>query len=243
MILPPGSGLLGLLAVAVFNRRMLPFALIALFISGAIAAKAPSAYGYFTALFAPVVALYALRQEERVIERVVGFLLGVSIIWASNNSVVVDAFMALSYSIIAPFFQAVAGIFAGMGFAAGLASLLAWALVSPRLIRLAEEEPLVAIGYVVLGAVVLAGAISAVPDYLKLALAIALLHPFSRALRGNFEALGEVAPVLFMLSVLVDPGYLAQIGAVLAIIELAVGVLSKKHAAAAAMWATAVMLV
>ena len=109
--------------------------------------------------------------------------------------------------------------------------------------RLAEEEPLLAMGYVVLGFTILSGLINSVPDYLRLALAIALLNQFSRALRGNIEALGEVAPVLFLLGALIPETQLTAIGAVVAIIELAIGVLSRRHLAGSAMWATAITLV
>ena len=108
---------------------------------------------------------------------------------------------------------------------------------------LAEEEPLLAMGYVVLGSTILSGIVNGVPDYLRLALAIALLNQFSRALRGNLEALGEVAPVLFLLGTLIPTAQLTALGAVVAIIELAMGVLSRKHLAGSAMWATAITLV
>ncbi|MEM4732121.1 MAG: hypothetical protein QXO48_03140 [Desulfurococcaceae archaeon] len=243
MILPAGTGLLGLIAIGIFNRRAIPIALIALFVSGALAAKAPEYYAYFTPLLFSAIALYTLRQEERVIERVIGLLLGMSIIWASDNAAIANALRDISVTLITPFFNAVYEVLGLLGFGAALTSLLAWSLLSPRLMRLAEEEPLLAMGYVVLGFTILSGLINSVPDYLRLALAIALLNQFSRALRGNLEALGEVAPVLFLLSALIPETQLAAIGAVVAIIELAIGVLSRRHLAGSAMWATAITLV
>jgi len=240
MLLPTGTGLLGLLAIAIFNRRAIPIALIVLFVSGALAAKAPSAYGYFTPLLYAAVALYALRQEERVIEKVAGLLLGITVIWASNNADIANAIKSISESLVTPFFTAINNALSGLGFAAALTSLLAWSILSPRLMHLAEEEPLLAIGYVVLGYSVISGAVAAVPGYLKLALAIALLNQFSRALRGNLEALGEVAPAIFLMTELIQSTTLTQIGAVVALIELAFGVISRRHLAGAAMWATAV---
>ncbi|MEM4546553.1 MAG: virus coat protein VP2 [Nitrososphaerota archaeon] len=243
MILPPGTGLLGLIAIGIFNRRAIPIALITLFVSGALAAKAPEYYAYFTPLLFSAIALYALRQEERVIERVIGLLLGMAIIWGSDNAAIANALRDISVTLITPFFNAVYEVLGLLGFGAALTSLLAWSLLSPRLMRLAEEEPLLAMGYVVLGFTILSGLINSVPDYLRLALAIALLNQFSRALRGNLEALGEVAPVLFLLGALIPATQLTAIGAVVAIIELAIGVLSRRHLAGSAMWATAITLV
>jgi len=243
MLLPPGTGLLGLLAIAVLNRKAIPIALITLFVSAAVAVAGPTAYAVFTPLIAGAIALYALRQEERVVERVVGLFLGLGIIWASDNVAIARVLAAISYAIIKPFFDALVDTLGIIGFGGVLGSLLAWSLLSPRLMRIAEEEPLVSMGYVILGAVVLAGAIAAVPPFVALAMAIALLNQFSRALRGSIEALGEVAPTLFILATIIPPNMLAPLGAVLAIIELAFGVLSRRHLAGAAMWATASMLV
>jgi hypothetical protein len=243
MLLPPGTGLLGLLAIAILNRRAIPIALITLFVSAAVSVAGPTAYAAFTPLIAGAVALYALRQEERVIERVVGLFLGLGIIWASDNLIVARLLATVSYAIVKPFFDAIVDTLGIIGFGGVLASLLAWSLLSPRLMRIAEEEPLVSMGYVILGAIVIAGAIAAVPPFVALAMAIALLNQFSRALRGNVEALGEVAPALFILAVIIPADMLAPLGAVLAVIELAFGVLSRRHLAGAAMWATASMLV
>ena len=243
MLLPPGTGLLGLLAIAVLNRKAIPIALITLFTSAAVAVAGPTAYAAFTPLIAGAIALYALRQEERVVERVVGLFLGLGIIWASDNVAIARILASISYAIIKPFFDALVDTLGIIGFGGVLGSLLAWSLLSPRLMRIAEEEPLVSMGYVILGAVVLAGAIAAVPPFVALAMAIALLNQFSRALRGSIEALGEVAPVLFILATIIPSNMLAPLGAVLAVIELAFGVLSRRHLAGAAMWATASMLV
>jgi hypothetical protein len=149
----------------------------------------------------------------------------------------------ISYALVKPFFDALVDVFGLIGFGGVLGTLLAWSLLSPRLNRIAEEEPLVAMGYVILGSVVVAGAVAAVPPFVALAMAIALLNQFSRALRGNMEALGEVAPALFILATIIPPSTLAPLGAVMAVIELAFGVLSRRHLAGAAMWATAAMLV
>ncbi|QJF12426.1 virus coat protein VP2 [Pyrobaculum spherical virus 2] len=241
MMLPPGTGLLGLIAIGIFNRRAIPIALITLFVSGALAAKAPQYYAYFTPLIYSAIALYALRQEERVIERVIGLLLGLSIIWGSDNAAIADALRNISITLITPFFKAVYDVLGLLGFGVALTSLLAWSLLSPRLMAL--EEPLLAMGYVVLGFTLLSGIVNGVPDYLRLALAIALLNQFSRALRGNLEALGEVAPVLFLLGELIPATQLTALGAVVAIIELALGILNRKHLAGSAMWATAITLV
>lgn len=241
MILPPGTGLLGLIAIGIFNRRAIPIALITLFVSGALAAKAPQYYAYFTPLIYSAIALYALRQEERVIERVIGLLLGLSIIWGSDNAAIADALRNISITLITPLFKAVYDVLGLLGFGVALTSLLAWSLLSPRLMAL--EEPLLAMGYVVLGFTLLSGIVNGVPDYLRLALAIALLNQFSRALRGNLEALGEVAPVLFLLGELIPATQLTALGAVVAIIELALGILNRKHLAGSAMWATAITLV
>jgi hypothetical protein len=243
MLLPPGIGLLGLLAVAILNRRAIPIALITLFVSAAVAVAGPQAYAAFTPLIAGAIALYALRQEERVVEKVVGLFLGLGIIWASDNTAVAKVLAAISYAIVKPFFDALVDTLGIIGFGGVLGSLLAWSLLAPRLMRVSEEEPLIAMGYVLLGAIVLAGAIAAVPPFVALALAIALLNQFSRALRGNIEALGEIAPALFILAVIIPPDMLAPLGAVLAVIELAFGVLSRRHLAGAAMWATASALV
>ncbi len=243
MLLPPGTGLLGLLAIAILNRRAIHIALITLFVSAAVAVAGPSVYAAFTPLLAGAIALYALRQEERVIERVVGLFLGLTIIWASDNRVIAQILAAISYEIIKPFFDAIVNVLGIIGFGGVLGALLAWSLLSPRLMRIAEEEPLVAIGYVILGAIVLAGAVAAVPPFVALAMAIALLNQFSRALRGNLEALGEVAPAIFLLAAIIPSNMLAPLGAVIAVIELAFGVLSRRHLAGAAMWATASMLV
>jgi len=81
MLLPEGTGLLGLLAVAILNRRALPIALITLFVSAAVAVAGPNVYAVFTPLIAGAIALYALRQEERVVEKVAGLFLGLTIIW------------------------------------------------------------------------------------------------------------------------------------------------------------------
>ncbi len=243
MLLPTGAGLLGLLAIAILNRRALHVALITLFVSAAVAVAGPNVYAAFTPLIAGAIALYALRQEERVIERVVGLFLGLTIIWASDNRAIAQVLAAISYELVKPFFDALVNVLGIIGFGGVLGALLAWSLLSPRLMRIAEEEPLVAMGYVILGAVVLAGAVAAVPPFVALAMAIALLNQFSRALRGNIEALGEVAPALFLLAAIIPPNMLAPLGAVLAVIELAFGVLSRRHLAGAAMWATAAMLV
>ena len=243
MLLPTGVGLVGLLAVAIFNRRALSIALITLFVSAAVAVAGPSVYAAFTPLLAASVALYALRLEERVIERVVGLLLGIGIIWASDNRAIADVLAGVSLELVRPFFQALVDVLGIIGFAGVLGSLLAWSLLAPRLMAIAEESPIIAIGYVLLGATVLAGAISAVPPFVALAMSLALLNQFSRALRGNLEALGEIAPALFILAVVVPPETLAPLGAALAVIELAFGVLSRKHLAGSAMWATASMLV
>jgi len=243
MLLPPGSGLLGLLAIALLNRRAIHIALITLFVSAAVAVAGLDVYAAFTPLIAGAIALYALRQEERVIEKVVGLFLGLAIIWASDNRAIAQVLAAISYEIVKPFFEALVNVLGVIGFGGVLGSLLAWSLLAPRLMRIAEEEPLVSMGYVLLGAIVLAGAIAAVPPFVALAMAIALLNQFSRALRGNLEALGEVAPALFLLAAIIQPTYLAPIGAVLAVIELAFGVLSRRHLAGAAMWSTAAMLV
>jgi hypothetical protein len=243
MLLPPGTGLLGLLAIAILNRRALPIALITLFVSAAVAVAGTSVYAAFTPLIAGAIALYALRQEERVIEKVVGLFLGLAIIWASDNVAIANVLATISYEIVKPFFVAIVDVLGIIGFGGVLGTLLAWSLLSPRLLRIAEEEPLVSMGYVLLGAIVLAGAVAAVPPFVALAMAIALLNQFSRALRGNMEALGEVAPAMFILAVIIPPSSLAPLGAVLAVIELAFGVLSRRHLAGAAMWATAAMLV
>ena len=105
MLLPTGAGLIGLLAVAIFNRRALPIALITLFVSAAVAVAGPSVYAAFTPLLVASVALYALRQEERVIERVVGLLLGIGIIWASDNSAIADVLAGVSLELVRPFFR------------------------------------------------------------------------------------------------------------------------------------------
>jgi len=243
MLLPEGAGLLGLLAIALLNRRAIPIALITLFVSAAVAAAGPNVYAAFTPLMAGAIALYALRQEERVVEKVVGLFLGLAIIWASDNTAIAQVFGAISYELVKPFFDALVNVLGIIGFGGVLGSLLAWSLLSPRLMRVAEEEPLVSIGYVLLGAIVLAGAVAAVPPYVALAMAIALLNQFSRALRGNMEALGEIAPALFILATIIPAKSLAPLGAVLAVIELAFGVISRRHLAGAAMWATAAMLV
>jgi len=243
MLLPAGAGLLGLLAVALLNRRAIPIALITLFVSAAVAVAGPNVYAAFTPLIAGAIALYALRQEERVIEKVVGLFLGLAIIWGADNQAIAQVFAAISYELVKPFFDALVNVLGIIGFGGVLGSLLAWSLLSPRLMRVAEEEPLVSIGYVLLGAIVLAGAVAAVPPYVALAMAIALLNQFSRALRGNMEALGEIAPALFILAAIIPPASLAPLGAVLAVIELAFGVISRRHLAGAAMWATAAMLV
>ena len=243
MLLPPGTGLLGLLAIAILNRKAIPIALITLFVSAAVSVAGPQVYAAFTPLIAGAIALYALRQEERVVERVVGLFLGLGIIWASDNLVVARVLATISYAIVKPFFDALVDTLGVIGFGGVLGSLLAWSLLSPRLMRIAEEEPLVSMGYVILGAVVIAGAIAAVPPFIALAMAIALLNQFSRALRGNLEALGEIAPALFILAAIIPVPMLAPLGAVLAVIELAFGVLSRIHLAGAAMWATASMLV
>jgi hypothetical protein len=242
MLLPAGTGLIGLLAVAIFNRRALPVALITLFVSAAVAVAGPSVYAAFTPLLTAAVALYALRQEERIIERVVGIFLGIGIIWSSDNRVVADVLAGVSLELVRPFFQALVDVLGIIGFAGVLGSLLAWSLLAPRLMAMAEESPIIAIGYVLLGATVLAGAISAVPPFVALAMSLALLNQFSRALRGNLEALGEIAPALFILAVVVPSEALIPLGAALAVIELAFGVLSRKHLVASAMWATASML-
>jgi hypothetical protein len=243
MLLPPGTGLLGLLAVAILNRRAIHIALITLFVSAAVAVAGPNVYAAFTPLIAGAIALYALRQEERIVERVVGLFLGLAIIWASDNRAIANVLAAISYEIIRPFFEALVDVLGIIGFGGVLGSLLAWSLLAPRLMRVAEEEPIIAMGYVILGAVVIAGAIAAVPPFVALAMAIALLNQFSRALRGSIEALGEIAPALFILATIIPSNTLAPLGAVLAVIELAFGVLSRRHLAGAAMWATAAMLV
>jgi len=243
MLLPEGAGLLGLLAVAILNRKAIPIALITLFVSAAVAVAGGAVYAAFTPLMAGAVALYALRQEERVVEKVVGLFLGLTIIWASDNTEIAKVFAAISYDIVKPFFDALVNVLGVIGFGGVLGALLAWSLLSPRLMSIAEEEPLVSIGYVLLGSVVLAGAVAAVPPYVAMAMAIALLNQFSRALRGNMDALGEIAPSLFIVATVIPPTSLAPLGAVLAVIELAFGVLSRRHLAGAAMWATAAMLV
>jgi len=246
MILPPGVGLAGLIAIAIFNRRMVPLALIALFVTGALASAGVGVVSYATlsALMTAAITLYALRVEERVIEKVVGLLLGILIIISSDNGPIADALKNISYFLVRPLFDAVSAALGSIaGFSAALVSLLAWSIVAPRLVSLAQEEPLVAIGYTVLGFTVLSGAVASVPDYLKLGLALGLLNQFGRALRGNFEAISELAPALFLLTVILDSTVLATLGAVVAVIELAVGVLSRRHLAASAMWATAIMLV
>jgi hypothetical protein len=243
MLLPQGAGLLGLLAIALLNRRAIPIALITLFVSAAVAVAGANVYAAFTPLMAGAIALYALRQEERVIEKVVGLFLGLAIIWASDNTVIAQVLATISYEIVKPFFDALVNVLGVIGFGGVLGSLLAWSLLAPRLMHIAEEEPLVSMGYVLLGSVVLAGAVAAVPPFVALAMGIALLNQFSRALRGNMEALGEVAPALFLLATIIPPASLAPLGGVLAVIELAFGVLSRRHLAGAAMWATAAMLV
>jgi len=243
MLLPAGAGLVGLLAVAVLNRAALPVALITLFVSAAVAVAGPAVYAAFTPLLAASIALYALRQEERVVERVVGLFLGISIIWASDNIAIANVLSGVSYQIVEPFFRALVDVFGILGFAGTLGSLLAWSILSPRLLHIAEESPILSIGYVLLGAVVLAGAVAAVPPFVALAMALALFNQFSRALRGNLEALGEIAPALFILALVIGKETLAPIGAVIAVIELAFGILSRRHLAASAMWATAAMLV
>jgi hypothetical protein len=243
MLLPEGAGLLGLLAIALLNRRAIPIALITLFVSAAVAVAGANVYAAFTPLIAGAIALYALRQEERVIEKVVGLFLGLAIIWASDNTVIAQVLATISYEIVKPFFDALVNVLGVIGFGGVLGALLAWSLLAPRLMRIAEEEPLVSMGYVLLGAVVLAGAVAAVPPFVALAMGIALLNQFSRALRGNMEALGEVAPALFLLATIIPPTSLAPLGGVLAVIELAFGILSRRHLAGAAMWATAAMLV
>jgi hypothetical protein len=243
MLLPEGAGLLGLLAVALLNRRAIPIALITLFVSAAVAVAGANVYAAFTPLIAGAIALYALRQEERVIEKVVGLFLGLAIIWASDNTAIAQVLATISYEIVKPFFDALVNVLGIIGFGGVLGALLAWSLLSPRLMHIAEEEPLVSMGYVLLGSIVLAGAVAAVPPFVALAMGIALLNQFSRALRGNMEALGEVAPALFLLATIIPPTSLAPLGGVLAVIELAFGVLSRRHLAGAAMWATAAMLV
>lgn len=240
MLLPAGTGLLGLLAIAIFNRRAIPVALIALFVTAAVAAKAPQYYAYITPLLYAAAALYTLRQEERVVERVAGLLLGLAVIVASDNGPIADALKAISTALIQPFFAAISNAFIAVGFAAALVPLLAWSILAPRLIRMAEEEPLLALGYVVLGQAVIAGAVAPLPDYLRLALAIALLNQFSRAVRGNLEAVAEVAPALFLLGAIIEAQYLVALGAIIAIIELAVGLLTRRHLAGAGMWAVAI---
>jgi len=246
MILPAGVGLAGLIAIAIFNRRMIPLALIALFVTGALASAGVSVVSYATlsSLLVAAITLYAIRVEERVIERVVGLLLGILIIIGSNNAPIADALKDISYALVRPLFDAVSTALGSIaGFSAALVSLLAWSIVAPRLVALSEEEPLVAIGYTVLGFTVLSGAVASVPDYLRLGLALGLLNQLGRGLRGNFEAVSELAPALFLLTTLLDTTTLVTLGAVVAVIELAVGVLSRKHLATSAMWATAIMLV
>lgn len=242
MIIPFAAGTLGaLLIVSVLHRRGLLFILIAAFISGALAAKAPNVYGYFIPMFLGALTLWILTHEEdRVVERTGALYLATLLVWASDNSAIVTVFKDISMYLIAPLFTAIAQtleVAIGVGFGA----LLAWAILSPRLLHLTEEQPLIGIGYVLLGNMVLSALLSGIPDYVKLALGLALLPELGRALRGNIEALGGIAPVLYLIPL--APGVLASVGSVVAIVELALGLLSRRHLGASVMWATAVTLV
>ncbi|MEZ0319746.1 MAG: hypothetical protein ABWK05_07135 [Pyrobaculum sp.] len=242
MIIPFAIGTLGgLLLIAVYARKYVLFAITAAFISGALASKAAGVYAYFVPMYVGALTLWVLTHEsERIIERLGALYLGILMIWASDNSAIVSVIKDISLYLVAPLFAAVSKTLE-VAFGAGIAALLAWAIVSPRLLSVTEEAPLVGIGYVVLGNIVLSALVSGIPDYLRLALGIALLPELGRALRGNLEALGGIAPVLYLIPI--DPAVLAQIGAVVSIVELALGIISRKHLGASAMWATAITLV
>lgn len=242
MIIPFSIGALGgLFLIATLNRGHLLFAIIAIFVSGALAGKvAPDIYAMFTGIFLGALTLWILTHaEDRVIERVAATYIGTALIWASDNSLAAGVIATLSKSILEPLFIAVSGtIEAVLGI--GFAAFLAWAILAPRLLHLSEDQPILAIGYVYLAFSVLSAVVAPMPDYLRAALGLALLPQFGKALRGNIDALSEVAPVLFLIPL--EAGVLATLGGMMAIIELALGVLSRKRLAGSAMWATAIVL-
>lgn len=246
MIIPLALGSLAALVLIALmgSRNMLIYALIEIFVSGALAlAGVPaSVYALFSSLYVAVTALWILTHiEERVVERAVVTLLAIGLIWASNNAQAAQALAYLSYAVLVPFFQALSTvgdvIFAGLG----LGALFAYMVLSSRILGLAEENPLIAIAYIYLANMVLSALIAPLPDYLKIALGIALLYPLGEAIRGKMEALAEVAPVLYLIPL--SPAVLVQLGAVMAIVELALALLSRKHLAGAAMWAAALLFV
>jgi hypothetical protein len=246
MIIPLALGsLAALILVALMgSRNMLVYILIEIFVSGALALAgvAAATYALFSGLFIAAMALWILTHvEERVVERAVVTLLSVALVWASNNAVAAQALGALSYDIIEPFFAALANVGDVVLGVAGFGALFAYMVLSSRILSLAEENPIIAIGYVYLANAVLSALIAPMPDFLKLALGLALLYPLGSAIRGNLEALAEVAPVLYLLPI--QPSVLVQLGAVMALVELAMAILSRKHLVGASMWAAALLFV
>lgn len=243
MIIPFSIGALGgLFLIATLNRRHLLFILIAIFVSGALAGKVSlSIYATFTGLFLGALTLWILTHaDDRVIERAAATYIATLLVWASDNSLASQVIATLSKTVLEPLFTAVAGTFeAALGI--GFAAFLAWAILAPRVLGLAEEQPLLGVGYVYLGFSVLSAVVAPMPEYLKLALGLALLPQFGKALRGNIDALSEVAPVLFLIPL--EPAVLVTLGGMLAILELAMGILSRKRLLGAAMWATAITLI
>ncbi len=245
MLIPLAIGSLAalLLVALVGSRNMLTFIIIEIFVSGALAlAGATSAYPLFAGMYMAVVALWVLTHvEERVVERTLVYIIAIGLVWASDNTLAAKALASLSSQILAPLFSALATlgdyVFAGLG----LGSLFAFMVLTPRILSLSEESPLVAIAYIYVANSILSALIAPLPDYLKLALGIALLYPLGEAVRGKLDSIAEVAPVIYLLPLAAQT--LVQIGAVMALVELALGILSKRHLAAAAMWATATLLV
>ncbi|AAU25970.1 virion structural protein [Thermoproteus tenax spherical virus 1] len=240
MIIPFSLGALaGLLIIAFFARRQIIFALVAIFISGALAGVAGSIYYSFMAMYLAALTIYIIVQEEgRIVERALALYLGTLAIWLSDNSAAASALSLIAYQLVMPLFQAINNVFVQAGIA--FSGLLAWSIVARRIMTVAEEFPLIGAGYVYLAYSILAPMVMTLPDYLKLALGLALIGPFSQAVKGDLEALEEIAPFLWLLPIPIDT--VKVIGAAVAIIELALGVLSKKRLLASAMWAEAILL-
>lgn len=229
--------------IGALNPGLMWLALIAIFVSGAVAPLSLAAYGAFTAIYTAMAALYALREaRERVLEHVASAVIGVGLIWASDNTIAAKALATLARDLVAPAWSAVAQAL-GSTFALGGAfvSLLTFSILAPRLISLGEEAPLIAVGYTFVATSVIGGLIAPLPDAVRLALGLALIPTFGRALRGNIEALGELAPMAWLLPL--DPMVVAQIAATMAVVELALGLIGRRHLAAAALWASTAMVI
>jgi hypothetical protein len=245
MYIPFAGGTIVALLLA--PRQVFMYFLTMAFVSAALQHAGSPFYFHFTAAYVVAVTMWAISRGERmsVIDYLLTVVLGLAI-WFSDNKIIYDAINAAGDAIAG----ALKSVFEAAGLGAGaVAAGLAYLYIHRRAERFMEESPFLAVAlvsimfwiYDVLYEAAL-GVAGNVANLINVGVAVLGLYRLYEALRGDEHALLDAAIALPAVKLLfADYTTLVNIISLFAVLDIALGVLSRRARASALVLSVALL--